>query len=337
MGGTSSTVIDLVYATRDRSAALNNLDGQLEGLRKEIQNRPQAITKGVAATISTLNDAVIMRYSQLQDTRVIEENVEKIFQKFPGREHVIVATREMIANMMSTKSKTLQGWQHRKKFKKHKGKSIGIEIHFKTEMFEDFTSRRSNRDTVVLIAYKCLAHMMDPKVNHGYLEVDQLSESMISMNIQDMSLEVSSYSYSRSSSSSSFRQQVLRTRQTNRGECKASCATGITPTADSDSDEDSCVAARSTIRPKVTSTSDEDSDDVNLPSKRESISDEDSADEDPHNPSSYRLRPHSRPSSAWPSTTRGHHPSLFGAGDLSSRRPPLKFEHFKGARDSFEW
>ena len=59
--------------------------------------------------------------------------------------------------------------------------------------------------------------MMDPKVNHGYLDVDQLSESMISMNIQGMSLEVSSYSYSRSSFRSSskfnFREQKLISRK----------------------------------------------------------------------------------------------------------------------------
>lgn len=151
MAGTSSVVIDLVYGTRNRSSVVSNLDSQLENLRKEIQNRPQAITKGVAATISTLDDAVIMRYSQLQDTRTIEENVDKIFQKFPGREHVVTATREMIANIMSTEFQTLRGWQHRKKFKSHKGKAIGIEIHFETEMFEEIAHHRSG-DTVVLIA-----------------------------------------------------------------------------------------------------------------------------------------------------------------------------------------
>ena len=320
MGGTSSTVVDLVYGTRDRSSALTNLDSRLEGLRKEIQNRPKAIEKGVATTISTLDDAVIMRYSQLQDTRVIEENVEKIFQKFPGREQVVIATHEMIANMMSTKSKTLQGWQHRKKFKNHKGKTIGIEIHFKTEMFEEIDPHRSNRDTVVLIAYKCLAHMMDPKVNHGYLDVDQLSESMISMNIEGMSLEVSSYSYTRSTSSSSFlvaREQMSGKGGTNRDVHTASrlmCAMGVTSTVDSESDdEDSCVAACSTIRHReetLTSDEDVDSDDADLPSKRGESSSDENLDEGPHNTSRLSLR--TRPSSAWP-----YHP--FGTG----RRPPL--------------
>ena len=204
-------------------------------------------------------------------------------------------------------------------------------------MFEDTWSSRSNRDTIVLIAYKCLAHMMDPKVNHGYLDADQLSQSMISMNIQGMSLEVSSYSYSiaRSSSSSNFRvkskrQQILETRQMNKDECTASCALGMTLTSYSqDSDEESCVA-NSTLRPsKQNLTSDEDSGiaSFDLPTiKRESTGNKDS-DEGP------KLRPHP----AWLSTTHGHLLlSQFGGHGLPSRLPLSGY--FKGEQPfSLKW
>ena len=304
MGGTTSSVIDHAYAThnrRDRAgAALTNLDSRLDVLRQEVRNRPQAITKGVVDTTSALDDAVILRYSQLQDSRVVEENVEKIFQKFPGREHVIIATHDMIASMSNTKSSSLQGWKHHKKFKKHKGKDIGIEIHFKTEMFED----AQTSDTVVLIAYKCLAHIMDTKVNHGYLDVDQLSESMISLNIQGMSLEVSSYSYSRTTTSygvTQTRQKVLSPNikikpvQLNQNKCSTSWsyaqASGVMLTTDSESDDDSSSTSR--------------------PVNGELSSDDDS-DQNPR--SRHRL------SSAWPSLgPRGQLPSLSSRMPISRR------------------
>lgn len=189
MGATTSNTVDLLYTSDKRDLALKNLDHRLELLRQEVVCRPQAIKNGVLNTIYSVTDAVILRYSELDNIRIIEKSVEKIFQKFPGREHVIDATRAMISDMRSSESSSLRGWQHRQRFKDHDGKRIGLEIHYKTQMFDDVPTSHT-RDTVVLIAYKCLAHTMD---KHTY-EVDELSESMMSMNIRDLSLKVSSFS-----------------------------------------------------------------------------------------------------------------------------------------------
>ena len=216
MGGSTSSVVQHIYGRSDpevNQLAITNLDSSLDSLRQEIKSRPQAITQGVKNTISSIEDAVILRYSDLQDQREIERNVETIFSKFPGREKVVDSTKRMIDDMQSSRSDQLQGWQHNKKFKDHEGKKIGIEIHYKTQMFEAGSS--ANRDTVVLIAFKCLAHTMDTSIEHGYMDTDELSESMMSMNIRGMSLEVSSYSY-RSSTSSSSSQVHLASRMMSR-------------------------------------------------------------------------------------------------------------------------
>ena len=206
MGGSTSNVVQHIYGTRDQ-LAITDLDRRLDSLGQEIKSRPQAITQGVLKTVSSVEDAVILRYSDLQDQREIERNVETIFSTFPGSEKVIESTKQMIDDMQSSRSNQLQGWQHNKKFKDHEGKKIGIEIHYKTQMFE--ASSSASRDTVVLIAFKCLAHIMDPNIKHGYMDTHELSESMMSVNIQGMSLEVSSYSYrSSGSSSSSSRSRV---------------------------------------------------------------------------------------------------------------------------------
>ena len=340
MGGTTSTAIaDHVYSATDRAAALRNLDSRLDALRREIQDRPQAITKGVANTVSAVSDAMILRYSQLQDTSLIEKNVGELFQKFPGREHVINATRDMMLSMRSTKSSRLQGWKHRKKFMTHKGKELGVEIHYKTEMIED-VSTAHNRDTVVLIAYKCLAHVMDPKVSHRYMDVDQLSESMMSMNIRGTSLEVSSCSYSSygpstahsddpyhesGATSNSVSYRVVTRKKVHRS------ITKLTPPHPSDEDSDEDTSAVKT-KPNAESESDEDSDCVCSSSgilKQGSTSDEGS-DEEP----SSRYSP--QPNAAWPPTLSAQVPSpMFGSGFYSRSLLPRRLNGEWPF--SFEW
>lgn len=53
-------------------------------------------------------------------------------------------------------------WQERKMVKRVGDKVYGIEAHYKVKVLEETkgTVFRS-RDTVVLIAYKCIAHAMD--------------------------------------------------------------------------------------------------------------------------------------------------------------------------------
>ena len=243
MGGSTSSVVQHIYGCRDpkiNQLEITNLDRSLDSLRQEIKSRPQAITQGVLKTVSSVEDAVILRYSDLQDKKEIERNVETIFSKFPGRKKVVDSTKRMIDDMQSSRSDQLQGWRHNKKFKDHKGKKIGIEIHYKTKMFE--ASLSASRDTVVLIAFKCIAHIMDPKIKHRYMDTHcELSESMMSMNIQGMSLEASSYSYRSSGSSSRVRMHVASATSRVRNEMPSLQYAGAQPDneeEESDNDEE---------------------------------------------------------------------------------------------------
>lgn len=163
------------------------LDLQLDDLRQDIKNRPQGIKHGIIETISSIDDAMVMRYSRLENMSVILENVEKLFQKFPGRERVIETTKKMITDMRSMNPSNLHGWQQQTMFKDHDGKKVGLEIHYKTNMFQDGSVTDTCEDIVVMIAYKCVAHIVD---EHDCIDAEEASESL-SIKDDNMSLQYS--------------------------------------------------------------------------------------------------------------------------------------------------
>ena len=50
-------------------------------------------------------------------------------------------------------------WQERKMVKRVGDKVYEIEAHYKVKVLKEITGR--SKDTVVLIAFKCIAHVMD--------------------------------------------------------------------------------------------------------------------------------------------------------------------------------
>lgn len=164
MGGSPSK--EVVYVESDESKqakVLSKLENQLEDLRKEVVSVRPCITEGVRETISSEQDALLMRYSQLTDVTVIEENIREVFGNFPVLEFIVDTATRMVSAMNSTEEMTeILRWQERKLVKRVGSRVYGIEAHFKVKILEkEKGTFRTSKDTVVLIAYKCLAHVMD--------------------------------------------------------------------------------------------------------------------------------------------------------------------------------
>ena len=161
-------VVKEVYVESDESKRMKiigKLENQLAELKKEVADVPPSIKQKVKETVSSEQDALLMRYSQLSDKRVIEKNIREIFGKFPLLEFLVDTATTLVAAINNTKELTeVLRWHERKLVKRVGNKVYGIEAHYKVKIMEEekgsFLSG-SKKETVVLIAYKCLAHVMD--------------------------------------------------------------------------------------------------------------------------------------------------------------------------------
>ena len=147
-----------------RAAMLAKLDHQLDSLRKEVASIQPVIRENVHSTVFQLEDATLLRYSQLEDMTVIKKNIEQIFEGFPVMSVIVDAASNMIAAMKSTEELTeIMRW-HQRKVMKRVGKNVyGMEVHYKVKILEEtkgawLTSKK--KETVVLVAYKAIAHSM---------------------------------------------------------------------------------------------------------------------------------------------------------------------------------
>ena len=170
MGGGSSKVEvkEVVkYVESDeskRAATLARLDHQLEDLKKEVTLVPPIINDNVKSTVSKLEDATLLRYNQLQDMTKIEENIKQVFKGFPVMQVIVDAASNMIAAMNATEELTeILRWQQRKLVKRVGDKVYGLEVHYKVKILEETKGWIGNKkkETVVLVAYKAIAHTMD--------------------------------------------------------------------------------------------------------------------------------------------------------------------------------
>lgn len=165
MGGSSSKEVVEVDEESQKEQILKELDQQLDGLRQEVGRIQPLITKGVKDTTHTIGDALIMRYSQLQDRSKMEEDIQKIFGKYPGLDFLKDTASTLIAAMNSTKEMTeIVRWQERKTTKRIGDKVVGLECHYKVKIIEKSVGRfTSSKETVCLIAYKYLVHILDKR------------------------------------------------------------------------------------------------------------------------------------------------------------------------------
>lgn len=156
----------VVYVESDESKQaklLGALENQLESLKKEVVSVQPCISDGVKETVFSEQDALLMRYSQLSDRGTIEKNIQEVFGKFPVLEFIIDTATRMISAMQTTEEMTeILRWQERKLVKRVGSKVYGIEAHYKVKIMEkDKGTFKTNKETVGLIAYKLLAHVMD--------------------------------------------------------------------------------------------------------------------------------------------------------------------------------
>ena len=146
-----------------KAAILNKLDNQLAVLKKEVESVEPVIKNNVKAEVHRVEDAAILRYSQLQDISAIKENIQQIFSGFPVMSILVDAATNMVAAMNATEELTeIVRWQQRKAVKRMGDKVYGIEVHYKVKILEEIKGWfNGKKETVVLVAYKDIASLLD--------------------------------------------------------------------------------------------------------------------------------------------------------------------------------
>lgn len=169
MGSSSSkeTPEDMViYVESDESKRirlLGRLENQLEELKQEVVTVEPAISSNVRSTVFQEQDALLMRYSQLTDKEQVIRDVKTIFGGFPILEFLVDTATKLVSTMASSEDlKEILRWQERKMVKRVGDQVFGLEAHYKVKVLEETKGTFiKSKDTVVLIAYKCIAHAMD--------------------------------------------------------------------------------------------------------------------------------------------------------------------------------
>ena len=146
-----------------RIRLLGRLEKQLEELKKEVTTVEPAISSNVRCTVCQEQDALLMRYSQLTDKEQVSRDIERIFGGFPLLGFLVDTATKLVSTMASSEElQEILRWQERKMVKRVGDKVYGIEAHYKVKVLEETKGTVfKTRDTVVMIAYKCIAHAMD--------------------------------------------------------------------------------------------------------------------------------------------------------------------------------
>ena len=160
--------IERLKKDAQKANVLSKLENQLEELKKEVTSMEPSIQQDVKNTIYQEEDALLVRYSQLKDKAKIEEDIKKIFGNFPLLDFIVDTACRMVTAMTSSEEMTeVLRWQERKIVKRIGDQVYGIEAHYKVKMLEEtkgeYMGLKTSKETVVLIAYKCLAHVMELK------------------------------------------------------------------------------------------------------------------------------------------------------------------------------
>ena len=92
-------------------------------------------------------------------------DIENIFGDFPFSKFLVETATKLVDTMTSSQDlQELLRWHERIKVHRFKDKVYGTEIHYKVKVLEETKGTVpgfKSKDTVVLIAYKCIAHVMD--------------------------------------------------------------------------------------------------------------------------------------------------------------------------------
>ena len=171
MGSSSSkqTPKEIVrYVESDESKRIRligQLEKQLEELKQEVITVESVFSSNVRHTVCQEQDALLMRYSQLTDREQVLRDIQGIFSGFPLLAFLVDTASKLVSTMTSSQELTeILRWQERKMVKRVGNKVYGIEAHYKVKVLEETKGSVrwfKSKDTVVLIAYKCIAHVMD--------------------------------------------------------------------------------------------------------------------------------------------------------------------------------
>ena len=148
-----------------RMRLLGQLENQLQQLKAEVKGVQPSINENVRDTISQEQDALLLRYSQLKDKELVVQHIKEVFGKFPLLQFLVDTATTLVGIMTSSEEmKEILRWHEKKMVKRVNDKVYGIEAHYKVKILEEtkgnFVTGKS-QDTVVLIAYKCMSHVMD--------------------------------------------------------------------------------------------------------------------------------------------------------------------------------
>lgn len=183
MGGKQSQEIVVREVESDQSLESRlrgSLESQLKDMKEDVVQVAPVIEKNIIHTITEINDAVVLRYSQLDDYSKISANIQLILgnDSMPQVTEFLVETaKKMIAAMNSTdEMKEAMRWQMRKQLVKVGDKVIGMEAHYRVKLLEEKTKHyvsKDSKNTVVMIGYKILIHSLQGSTE-ALLSTDEL-------------------------------------------------------------------------------------------------------------------------------------------------------------------
>ena len=169
MGSSSSkqTPKEIVkYVESDESKRmrlLGQLENQLEQLKQEVITVEPVFSSNVRHTVCQEQDALLMRYSQLKDKEQVVRDIQAVFGGFPLLGFLVDTAVKLVSTMTSSEElQEVLRWHERKMVKRIGDKVYAMEAHYKVKVLEETKGTVfKSKDTVVLIAYKCIAHVMD--------------------------------------------------------------------------------------------------------------------------------------------------------------------------------
>lgn len=165
MGQTQTVIKEVESDESKRIRLLGQLDNQLKELKAEVTSVQPSIKENVRETIFLEQNALMIRYSELKNKQKIVEHVKQMFGNFPLLEFLVDTATTLVSVMASSEEmKELLRWHDKKLVKRVGNKVYGIEAHYKVKVLEETKGNMvtgKSKDTVVLIAYKCLSHTMD--------------------------------------------------------------------------------------------------------------------------------------------------------------------------------
>lgn len=165
MGQTQTVIKEVESDESKRIRLLGQLDNQLKELKAEVTSVQPSIKENVRETIFLEQNALMIRYSELKNKQKIVEHVKEMFGNFPLLEFLVDTATTLVSVMASSEEmKELLRWHDKKLVKRVGNKVYAIEAHYKVKVLEEIKGNRitgTSKDTVVLIAYKCLSHAMD--------------------------------------------------------------------------------------------------------------------------------------------------------------------------------